>query len=140
MANSWIMWITIVRSNDVMNFHVFVYFSTPEWYILLMDSHILVLSKLVRKFQTTSHIGGIVLSNHHQKEEGMMEAVVEAALKESGTKENQFKRQRPRVQKMQYQNAIKRLQELGDLLDDNVFGEGELEEIIAQARVKARSR
>ncbi|MCY7743517.1 MULTISPECIES: hypothetical protein [Bacillus subtilis group] len=80
------------------------------------------------------------MSNHHQKEEGMMEAVVEAALKESGTKENQFKRQRPRVQKMQYQNAIKRLQELGDLLDDNVFGEGELEEIIAQARVKARSR
>lgn len=68
-----------------------------------------------------------------------MEAVLDA-LKEVETRENHFNQQDPAVKKMLYQNAMKTLQELGDLLEDDVFGEEELEDIIAQARVKAKSR
>ncbi|MEM5020384.1 hypothetical protein WKH37_08640 [Bacillus subtilis] len=39
---------------------------------------------------------------------------------------------------IEFQNSIAALQELGELLDDDLFGEGELEDIISQARSFAK--
>ncbi|MCY8484292.1 hypothetical protein MOC97_02095 [Bacillus atrophaeus] len=70
--------------------------------------------------------------SHHHKEEWMMKVL--EALREVESCEQEVIDER----QIEFQNSIAALQELGELLDDDLFGEGELEDIISQARSFAK--